>query len=420
MNETTERKPVAIAGAAVTRGAVAPVAPQAVRPDVVSKVGDRYGVKREAVWNVMKATAFRGNPQVSDADIMAFMIVCDQHGLNPFTREIYAFKDFKTNAIVPMVGVDGWIRIVNEHPQFNGMEFTYSTDMVESEEHRTVPAWVECTMYRRDRDRPTIAREYFDECYQPPRGASKSPGPWQSHPKRFLRHRSFIQCARLAFGFALADEDDAITYERGADGTYQAPEPQGDRPVIDTTGVKVGAAVVAEPEPEQDNSGDGGQQPTDTFMLYNVDGEAVGPVNAVAGIIQIEKMIEGQAPQVVAAVLTANADMITGLAELEYAAAGIFADKLAQAEAALAAPKKAKAPPKAKEPEQAPQGPVLVAELNLSPDDAAEHERISRRIGKAENPAALAATWKFEQEAIKLLPEAARSNLQRVHDQRFK
>lgn len=34
--------------------------------------------------------------------------------------------------------------------------------------------------------------------------------PWQSHPTRMLRHKTLIQCARLAFGFAgIFDQDEA-------------------------------------------------------------------------------------------------------------------------------------------------------------------------------------------------------------------
>jgi len=35
-------------------------------------------------------------------------------------------------------------------------------------------------------------------------------GPWQSHPKRMLRHKAMIQCARLAFGYGgIYDQDEA-------------------------------------------------------------------------------------------------------------------------------------------------------------------------------------------------------------------
>jgi hypothetical protein len=35
-------------------------------------------------------------------------------------------------------------------------------------------------------------------------------GPWKTHPKRMLRHKALIQCARLAFGFVgIYDQDEA-------------------------------------------------------------------------------------------------------------------------------------------------------------------------------------------------------------------
>ena len=40
---------------------------------------------------VLKATAFKGN--VNDAQMTALMVVANQYGLNPWTKEIYAFPD---------------------------------------------------------------------------------------------------------------------------------------------------------------------------------------------------------------------------------------------------------------------------------------------------------------------------------------
>lgn len=158
----------------------------------------------------LKATAFKGN--ATDAQFNALMIVSTQYGLNPFTKEIYAFPD-KQNGIVPVVGVDGWARIINNHPQFDGMEFKYS-------EETTIPVgsntkaheWVECVIYRKDRSHPIVVREYLDEVYRPPfKGKfGEVNGPWQSHTKRMHRHKATIQAARLAFGFSgIYDEDEA-------------------------------------------------------------------------------------------------------------------------------------------------------------------------------------------------------------------
>jgi hypothetical protein len=138
--------------------------------------------------SVLKGTAFKG--QVTDAQMSALLIVANQYGLNPWTREIYAFPD-KNNGIVPVVGVDGWSRIINDHSQFDGMDFK------QDDESCT------CTIYRKDRNHPIVATEYLSEC-------KRGTQPWQSHPKRMLRHKALIQCARLAFGYTgIYDEDEA-------------------------------------------------------------------------------------------------------------------------------------------------------------------------------------------------------------------
>lgn len=138
--------------------------------------------------SVLKATAFKG--QVSDAQMSALLIVANQYRLNPWTKEIYAFPD-KNNGIVPVVGVDGWSRIINENPQFDGMDFQQDDDSCT------------CIIYRKDRTHPIKVTEYMSEC-------KRSAGPWQSHPKRMLRHKAMIQCARLAFGYVgIYDQDEA-------------------------------------------------------------------------------------------------------------------------------------------------------------------------------------------------------------------
>lgn len=158
--------------------------------ELTNKLSTTLGMGANGIdlHNTLKATAFKG--QVSDAQMTALLVVANQYSLNPWTKEIYAFPD-KSNGIVPIVGVDGWARIINSHPQFDGMDFE------QDDESCT------CIIYRKDRSRPIRITEYMAECK---RGA----GPWQSHPKRMLRHKAMIQCARIAFGFTgIYDEDEA-------------------------------------------------------------------------------------------------------------------------------------------------------------------------------------------------------------------
>jgi len=143
----------------------------------------------EGVRDTLKATAFKGN--VSDDQMLALLIVANQYGLNPWTKEIYAFPD-KNNGIVPVVGVDGWSRIINSHPQFDGLDFEQDNESCT------------CIIWRKDRAHPIKITEWLSECRR------ANTGPWQSHPRRMLRHKAMIQCARLAFGYVgIYDQDEA-------------------------------------------------------------------------------------------------------------------------------------------------------------------------------------------------------------------
>ena len=163
----------------------------------------------EGLIETLKATAFKG--QVSDAQMTALLVVANQYALNPWTKEIYAFPD-KNNGIVPVVGVDGWSRIINSHPQFDGIEFHHADEFVTMPGAKPAPEWIECHIHRKDRSRPVVVREYLDEVYRAPFKGKYGDvtGPWQTHTKRFLRHKAMIQCARLAFGYGgIYDQDEA-------------------------------------------------------------------------------------------------------------------------------------------------------------------------------------------------------------------
>jgi phage recombination protein Bet len=168
---------------------------------LVTRFAMRYHVEPAGLMRTLKATAFyNADGEVTNEQMMALLVVADQYGLNPFTKEIYAFPDKKRGGIVPIVSIDGWSRIVNEHPQFNGMEFEYGPP---APARKGAPEWIDCVMFRKDRGHPTRIREWLNECY-------RSTQPWDSHPARMLRHKAFIQCARVAFALVgIYDEDEA-------------------------------------------------------------------------------------------------------------------------------------------------------------------------------------------------------------------
>lgn len=175
------------------------------RQPLIAKVADRYSVDADKMLATLKATAFRqrDNKEISNEQMMALMVVADQYELNPFTKEIFAFPD-KTG-IVPVVSVDGWCRIINENPALDGIEFRYS-EGTKLHKGKTVHDWIECIIRRKDRANPIVVREFFDEVVR----ELDYKTPWDSHPNRMHRHKTLIQCARIAFGFAgIYDQDEA-------------------------------------------------------------------------------------------------------------------------------------------------------------------------------------------------------------------
>jgi phage recombination protein Bet len=210
------------------------VATLPAKQSIFSRFAQRFSIDEAEVGKILKATAFKQRqdaPPITDEQMQALLIIADQYGLNPFTKEIYAYPD-KQNGIVPVVGVDGWTRIINEHKSLDGIEFKYS-EQTGQHKGKTSHDWIECVITRTDRSKPIVVREYFDEVVR----SANFQTPWDSHPKRMHRHKTLIQCARIAFGFAgIYDEDEAqrivekdITAEAavvGGAGEAHKPDPE--------------------------------------------------------------------------------------------------------------------------------------------------------------------------------------------------
>lgn len=162
------------------------------KPSALGAMATRFNVEPSKLLETLKHTAFKG---ATDAQMMALCVVANEYGLNPFTKQIYAFPD-KGGGIVPVIGVDGWYHMVNQHSQFDGVEFVETFDGSGKIEAVTA------TIHRKDRQRATSVTERLAECF-------RATDPWENQPTRMLRHRAFIQCARICFGMSGADPEDA-------------------------------------------------------------------------------------------------------------------------------------------------------------------------------------------------------------------
>jgi phage recombination protein Bet len=148
----------------------------------------RSGMSYATFVRCVTQNAFRSLVSWSESDLERLLLVCEALGLSPAGRDVYAvMPQGRGAAALLAVSVDGWARIVNQHPQFDGMEFE------ESNEHEGgVPSWIRCTIYRKDRRVALSIKEYMCE-------AARDTSAWKTHPRRMLRHKALVQCARLAF-----------------------------------------------------------------------------------------------------------------------------------------------------------------------------------------------------------------------------
>lgn len=159
-------------------------------------MSDHYGLEPQQFQRVIKATC--GLQKASDEDFMAFVLVAHEYKLNPLTREIYAFVK-RDGGIQAIVSIDGWLKKMNEHPAFDGLEFR---DEIQGDQLVAVTAII----HRKDRTHPVEVTEYMHEC-------KRQTDPWRQWPARMLRWKAAIQAIRVAFNLAgLMDPDEAERY----------------------------------------------------------------------------------------------------------------------------------------------------------------------------------------------------------------
>ena len=181
-------------------------------------------------------------------DLHRLLLAAERLGLDPLGGEIYAVP-VGPGAVGPallVLGVDGWCRVLNAHPAYEGVEFREGPELPGQPPRAEagapggcLPAWVECTLHRRDRRVSTSVREYMAET------RTDSPA-WQSHPRRMLRHKALVQCARVAFGLAgLYDPDEALRVQH-AQGTAVAIETPSGHARADHPRPRAGPVCTAE------------------------------------------------------------------------------------------------------------------------------------------------------------------------------
>src|SRR5574343_204065 len=158
----------------------------------LESLAGRLDLDANVLAETLKKTAF--SLCKDDAQFISAIVVANTYGLNPILREMTAFPG-SSGGVVPVVMIDGWIKLVNRQPNYDGVELI-ENDIKDKPVNRsgTTLDSVTAKFYIKGREHPVVITEYMDECYDP------SKTPWKRWPRRMLRHKAYIQGARIAYG----------------------------------------------------------------------------------------------------------------------------------------------------------------------------------------------------------------------------
>ncbi len=171
---------------------IATTTTHAPKPSAMQLMASRCNVDPAKLHQTLKSTVFKG---ATDEEMLALVVTANTYQLNPLLKEMYAFPK-KGGGIVPMVGVDGWLKIANRQDNYDGISVEVFGD-------GKTPTHATCEIYLKNRAHPVKVTEYFEEC-------RRNTDPWNQMPRRMIRNKVMIQAIRVAFGIGgIFDEDEA-------------------------------------------------------------------------------------------------------------------------------------------------------------------------------------------------------------------
>ena len=222
----------------------------------IVKLSQKYGLEEVKLIETLRATVIKpkkirgkdGKPdefvQASVAEVNAFLMVAAQYDLDPLLRQIHAFVSDQGGGIVPIVGYDGWVKLVNRERRFAG--FTSVDHLDEKGNLYAITGKMRVAVdpagTPKDGYYDVEVTEYLEEC-------RRDTEPWKKWPRRMLRNKTYSQTSRMAFGFSgIYDEDEG-------DRIREIEE------AIDVTPTKVPQALPGRPESSTTSGAPKGENP---------------------------------------------------------------------------------------------------------------------------------------------------------------
>lgn len=171
-----------------------------INADKISKVSG-FSIEEVAI---VKANIAKG---VNDSELAYFLNVCRTVGLNPFIKEIWAYKDNRGNLLV-FAGRDGFLTKAQRSPTYNGLR---SSEVREKDEYQAdIPngkikhtfdfkdrgpiVGAYAIVFRKDGE-PTVEAVEFSRY-------DRGFGAWKTHPEAMIKKVAETNALKKAFGIS--------------------------------------------------------------------------------------------------------------------------------------------------------------------------------------------------------------------------
>jgi len=211
------------------------------------------GIETSMMLDTLKAQCFKGlrPEQVSDAQLAAFVSVCNVQKLNPLIPGmVYAYPE-RNGGITPIVGPDGTFKKLDEHIA-EGKLSGYECIVYPEDGSGAKPTHATATIFRKDApEHPARYTAYFSEW-----NVSSNPN-WQQKPRHMLWLRAIKQAARQVIHGLPMDADEyklsqMLNVTESEGGPEAQPEPQVERATAkERKGVKKAQEVVVTEEQQK-------------------------------------------------------------------------------------------------------------------------------------------------------------------------
>ena len=183
--------------------------------DLSKRLNEAGGSIFNFMFNTL--TSSKGNwPNLEE--VLEYAALCKQTGLNPLLKSEVA-PLVKGGRVSLIVMRDGWRKLARAQPSYNGMEFKLSDEYVDYN-GKSVPAWIEVTIFERGVDHPFTWRTVFNE------SVVKNSPVWNSEPTNMLQIRSMNRAIRNCFGLAVYDAEEAEQFTDNVVDVVAQPKPQ--------------------------------------------------------------------------------------------------------------------------------------------------------------------------------------------------